>query len=55
MVDTNGNGRKPVTLSLKSELLGQYSAYCKEHGMVLSRRLEILIQRDLERIAQEKK
>lgn len=55
MVDLNGNGRKPVTLSLKSELLEQYSKYCEEHGMVLSRRVEVLINQDLEKIAQEQK
>ncbi len=53
MAETNGNGRKPVTLSLKSGLLDQYSEYCQKHGMVLSRRLEVLIQNDLERIAQK--
>ena len=54
MPESNGNGRKPVTLSLRSELVDNYSKYCQEHGMVLSRRLEVLIQKDLDRITQEK-
>ncbi len=55
MTESNGNGRKAVTLSLKSELLEKYSEYCQKHGMVLSRRLEVLIQNDLEKIKQEQK
>ena len=55
MVEITGNGRKPVTLSLKSELLDKYSNYCEEHGMVLSRRLEVLILKDLETIEKEDK
>ena len=45
---TTSKGRKAVTLSIKSDLLDDYSKYCEEHGMVLSRRVELLIQKDLE-------
>ena len=40
--------RKCVTVSLKVDLLDKYSKYCKEQGMFLSRRLEILMEKDLE-------
>ncbi len=53
MAEPNGNGRKPVTLSIKSELLEKYTKYCQEHGMVISRRLEVLMQQDLEKISQD--
>ena len=49
MADTNGNGRKPVTLSIKSELLDNYSNFCEKNGMMLSRRIEVLLQNDLEK------
>lgn len=39
--------RKPVTVSLKAELLDKYSKYCKEQGMILSRRIEVLLEEDL--------
>jgi len=45
---TNGNGRKPITFSIKSELLNVFSKYCEEHGYIMSRRVEVLIKRDLE-------
>ena len=42
-----GKLRKPVTVSLKVDLLDKYSKYCEEQGMFLSRRLEILMEKDL--------
>jgi hypothetical protein len=46
--NANGNGRKTVTMSLRSELLEAYRKYCEQHGYLLSRRLEILMKKDLE-------
>ena len=40
--------RKPVTISLKSDLHDRYKKYCEEQGMFLSRRIEKLMERDLE-------
>ena len=45
----NSKGRRPITLSLKEKLLNEYLEYCKENGMVLSRRIEVLIKRDLQK------
>ncbi len=39
--------RKPVTVSLYSDLLERYKKYCNLNGMMLSRRLEILMEKDL--------
>ena len=41
--------RKPVTISLKADLLSKYKEYCKRRGMFLSRRIEVLIRKDLEK------
>jgi len=46
--EENGNGRKTVTMNLKSDLLEEYREYCEKHGFVLSRRLEVLMKKDLE-------
>ena len=40
-------GRKAVTMSLKADLWDKYSKYCEEQGMVMSRRVEILLEKDL--------
>jgi len=45
----NKDKRKPVTVSLRADLLNKYSEYCKEQGMVLSRRIEILMEEDLKK------
>lgn len=45
----NSKGRIPVTLSLKVDLLNKYNEYCKINGMILSRRIELLIKEDLRR------
>ena len=45
----NGNGRKTVTMNLKSDLLEEYRQYCEKHGYALSKRLEVLMRKDLDK------
>ncbi len=47
MAKLNQKGRKAVTVSLKANVIDKYSEYCKQQGMILSRRLEILIEKDM--------
>ena len=46
-LDTNGNGRKPVTWNVKADILEAFSKYCDSKGMLPSRRVEILILQEL--------
>ena len=39
--------RKNVTLHLDSELYEKYAMYCKKEGLVLSRKIEKFIEREL--------
>ena len=39
--------RKAVTVSLKVDLIREYLKFCNQEGMFLSRRLEILMEKDL--------
>lgn len=41
-------GRKTVALSIDEELYEKYQAHCKEHFMVMSRKIEDLMRKDLE-------
>ena len=41
-------GRKTVALSLDSEIYEQYQKYCKKNHMILSRKVEALIKKELE-------
>lgn len=43
---TNLN-RKAVTVSLKADLFNEYKKYCDQYGMFISRRVEILLEKDL--------
>jgi len=50
MADSNGNGnsRKPFTMNLKPELMEEFKKFCEEHGYLPSRRIEILMKKDVE-------
>ena len=39
--------RKPVTVSLKADLFNKYRKYCDDNGMLISRRVEVLLEQDL--------
>ena len=41
-------GRKTVALSLGEEIYEQYQKYCEENHMILSRKVESLMKKDLE-------
>lgn len=41
------NKNKNVTLSVDSETYDKYSEYCKNNGLVISKRFEIFIQKEL--------
>lgn len=46
--DSDGNGRVPFTVSLKPDVLEEFKALCEKHGFLPSRRLEILMRKDVE-------
>ena len=39
---------KNITLKVKSGLYGNYRAYCKKKGLIVSRQFEILMEKELE-------
>jgi hypothetical protein len=41
-------GRKTVALSLDEDVYEQYQKYCEEHHMILSRKVEALMKKELE-------
>lgn len=41
------NKNKNVTLSVDSETYEKYSDYCKKNGIVISKRFEIFMQKEL--------
>ena len=40
--------RKTVALSLNSDVYTQYQKYCKENHMILSRKVEALMKKELD-------
>jgi len=46
-------GRKTVALSLDKGVYEQYQKYCEEHHMILSRKVEALMKKELEDIKNE--
>ena len=38
---------KNITLSVDSDTYDKYSAYCKKNGIVISKRFELFIQKEL--------
>jgi len=43
-------GRKTVALSLDQDIYKQYQKYCEDHQMILSRKVEFLMKKELEDI-----
>ncbi len=41
-------GRKTVALSMDEEIYNKYQKYCKDNHMILSRKVEALMKRELE-------
>lgn len=41
-------GRKTVALSLDEEIYENYQKYCEENHMILSRKVEALMKKDLD-------
>ena len=41
--------KKNVTLHLNSKLYNEYSEYCKKEGVVLSRKIEKFIEKELKK------
>lgn len=41
-------GRKTVALSVDEEIYKNYQKYCQENHMILSRKVEALMKKDLE-------
>lgn len=46
--ESDGNGRVPFTISLKPEILEEFRQMCEKHGYMPSRRLEVLMKKDIE-------
>ena len=42
-------GRKTVALSLDEEIYEKYQNYCEENQMILSRKVEALMKKELEK------
>ena len=40
-------GRKTVALSLDEEIYDKYKAYCEEHSIILSRKVEKFMEEEL--------
>ena len=49
IIKPNSKGRRAITLSIRADLLDEYNTYCEKHGMVLSRKVEILLELDLKK------
>ena len=47
---TNGNGRRPITFSIKKELIEEFSKLCEKKGVIMSRRIENCIREEIEKI-----
>ena len=47
--------KKNVTLHLSSNLYNEYSKYCKEEGIVLSRQIEKFIVKELDKNGKQNK
>jgi hypothetical protein len=43
-------GRKTVALSLDSTIYERYQKYCKENHMILSRKVEALMKKELNNV-----
>ena len=41
------NNKKNVTLYINSKLYDKYVAYCKQEGLILSRKIEKFIEKEL--------
>ena len=41
-------GRKTVALNLDEDIYAEYQKYCKENHMILSRKVEALMKKELE-------
>ncbi|HOI18426.1 MAG TPA: hypothetical protein PLX15_01030 [Candidatus Woesearchaeota archaeon] len=41
-------GRKTIALSLDQDIYEQYKKYCKEHHMIVSRKVEALMKKELD-------
>lgn len=43
-------GRKTVALSVDEDVYDSYQKYCEENHMILSRKVEALMKKDLEEV-----
>jgi len=46
-------GRKTVALSLDEDIYEKYQKYCSENQMVVSRKIDMLMKKDLEALKNE--
>jgi len=43
-----GGGKQRVTLSLDSKVYKDYQSYCEENAIMLSKKIEIIMKKELE-------
>ena len=41
--------KTPITLSITTEIMDKYRKYCEKYGMIISKRVEILIEKDMKK------
>jgi len=46
-------GKKTVSLSIDKEIYEKYRKYCEEKGIILSKRVELFMQKELEKNGKE--
>ena len=51
----NGNGRRTFSFSLKPDIMNEFKAECDKIGLAISKRLEIAILHDIQKIKQLQK
>ena len=46
-------GKKTVSLSIDEEVYEKYRKYCEERGIILSKQVELFMQKELEKNGKE--
>ena len=46
-------GRKTVALSLNQDIYEKYQKYCRKNHMILSRKVETLMKKEMEKLKNE--
>ncbi len=49
------DGKKKVTLSVDAKIYDRYREYCNENAIMLSKKIELYMKKELEKAKSEKK